>query len=56
MSDMGFATDASGHGGVQHDIILVNESWYVANRRSIYRIVALTRLIDLTALRMMETR
>jgi FkbM family methyltransferase len=53
--NMGFIAIASGHGDVQRDIILVNESWYAANNASIQKILAVSRSIGPTASRIVET-
>ncbi len=54
--DLGFVTLARGRGDVQRDVILINQSWYAANERSIRKILAVSRSIGPTASRIIETR
>jgi FkbM family methyltransferase len=55
-ADMGFVALARARGDVQRDVILVNESWYAANKASIHKILTVTRSIGPTASRIIETR
>lgn len=54
--DMGFVKLASGRGDVQRDVILVNKSWYAANKSPIQNVLRISRLIGPTASRIIETR
>jgi FkbM family methyltransferase len=54
--DFGFVRVACGRGDVQRDVILVNESWYAANKRSIQYILAVSRWIGPTVSRIIERR
>ena len=54
--DLGFVTLARGRGEAQRDVILVNESWYAANKSRIQSILRMSRLIGPTASRIIETR
>jgi len=54
--DLGFVTLACGRGDVQRDVILINESWYAANRLPIQKLLRISRLIGPTASRIIETR
>lgn len=54
--EMGFVKLASGPGDVQRDVILVNKSWYAANKLPIQNLLRISRLIGPTASRIIETR